>query len=370
MRLAIIRRLYSDFGGAEIFINRLISQLNLEDVSIISNKWTTSNQPTKFIHADQSGLTRKSRLIRFNQSVSEILRKENFDITQSHERMCGIDIFRAGDGVHASWLEKLSRESGHTKKFWLKHDPYHQEVLRLEKLMAQDSRITFVANSTMTKNDLINYLNLPQDRIVTIKNGFDNSQIKLPTPQEKLTSKLKLGINPDLPFILFVGSGFERKGAHLLVKTAEISPDIQIGIVGKDKRLDKLKTIIHQKKLENRVFIYGPQKDIAQYYQAADIFCLPSLYDSFSNAVLEALAYGLPCVLTENVGMHDAVNLFYAGTSCQRNFESIADAIRLAINNKTQLSTNALALSKKYSNENSSKAWADLYQSIMNAKTK
>lgn len=370
MRLAIIRRSYSDFGGAEIFINRLLEQLNLEDVSIISSDWPSTSQKINYIHAGQPGFTRRSRLINFNKSVSEILKKHNFDIIQSHERMSGIDIFRAGDGVHASWLEKLSNESGFTKKFWLSQDSYHQEILRLEKLMAQDSRITFVANSAMTKNDLENYLNLSPNRIVTIKNGFDNSKIEPPSIEEKHDAKFNLGIDPDLPFVLFVGSGFQRKGAHLLVKVAEIYPNIQVGIVGKDKYLDQLINYVHRKKLQTRVFVYGPQKEIGRFYKAADIFCLPSLYDSFSNAVLEALAYGLPCVLTPNVGMHDAVNLFYAGTSCERNIESIADAIKKALNNQSQLSANALSLSNKYSSENSSEAWAMLYQSIMNSKVK
>lgn len=370
MRLAIIRRTYSDFGGAEIFINRLINQLHLDDVSVISNKWPTSNGQTNFIRADHSGFSRKSRLLRFNQSVKDIIKSTHFDIVQSHERMCGIDIFRAGDGVHASWLEKLSGECGYAKKFWLNHDPYHQEVLRLEKLMAQDSRIKFVANSVMTRNDLINYLNVPINRIVTIKNGFDNSGIKPLPPEEKWKAKINLGINPNLPFILFVGSGFQRKGAFLLTKVAEILPNIQVGIVGKDKALDQLRKKIHAKKLQNRVFIYGPQKETAAYFDAADIFCLPSLYDSFSNAVLEALAHGLPCILTPNVGMHDAVELFYAGTSCDRTIESIANAIETCSKNQSQFAQNALSLSKKYMLENSSQAWENLYQSILNEKSK
>lgn len=370
MKLAIIRRTYSDFGGAEVFINRLVNSLNLDDVSIISNKWQTANPQTKFIWADHKGFTRKSRLIKFNQSVSEILNSQNFDIVQSHERMLGIDIFRAGDGVHASWIEKLSNESGYAKKVWLKHDPYHQEIIRLEKLMAQDDRITFVANSLMTRNDLINYLNLAPNRIVTIKNGFDNSNITPSSEKEKRVVKANLGINPDLPLILFIGSGFQRKGAFLLAKVAEVLPSIQIGIIGKDKALHKLTSEVHSKKLQDRIFIYGPQKDTKPYLQAADIFCLPSLYDSFSNAVLEALAYGLPCVLTPNVGMHDAVQLFFAGQSCSRNVESIAHSIEKALKNQEQLSMNALNLSKKYSTENPNKAWGELYQSIMNAKAK
>ncbi len=368
MKLAIIRRNYSDFGGAEIFINRLVEQLNLDDVSIISNNWPTKDPNTKFIQAHQSGFSRKSKLIHFNQTVAKIIHSHKFDVIQSHERMCGIDIFRAGDGVHASWIDKFSNESGFAKKLFLKHDPYHNEVIRLEKLMAKDERIKFVANSLMTKNDLINYLNVPQERIFTIKNGFDSSQISRPTTDEKFQAKKDLGINPELPFVLFVGSGYQRKGAFLLAKAAELLPNIQIGIIGKDKKIQQLKSDIQSKNLQNRLFIFGPQKNIANYFKAADIFCLPSLYDSFSNAVLEALAFGIPCILTSNVGMHDAVSNFFAGIGCERNPDSIAHAIESGIKNQNQLSDNALFLSQKYSSETPVKEWAKLYQLIMSTK--
>jgi UDP-glucose:(heptosyl)LPS alpha-1,3-glucosyltransferase len=368
MKLAIIRRNYSDFGGAEIFINRLIEQLKLDDVSIISNNWPTTDSNKKFIQAQQSGFSRKTNLIHFNQSVANIIKSYNFDVIQSHERMCGIDIFRAGDGVHASWIDKFSTESGFAKKLFLRHDPYHNEVMRLEKLMARDERIKFVANSLMTKNDLINYLNVPQERIFMIKNGFDSSKISRPTTAQKFQAKIDLGINPELPFVLFVGSGYQRKGAFLLAKAAELLPNIQIGIIGKDKKFHQLKSDVQANNLQNRVFLFGPQKNIAIYYKAADIFCLPSLYDSFSNAVLEALAFGIPCILTTNVGMHDAVSTFFAGISCQRNPDSIAHSIELALKSQRQLSDNALFLSQKYSNETPLKDWANLYQLVMSTK--
>jgi UDP-glucose:(heptosyl)LPS alpha-1,3-glucosyltransferase len=368
MKIAIIRRRYTEYGGAEIFIERLTQQMALDGPSIISTEWNTKDKNINFIQAKDSGLSRKSRLVKFNQSVSKILKAKKFDIIQSHERMLGVDIFRAGDGVHASWLDKLSSESSFIKNFWLRHDGYHQEVLRLEKLMAQDSRIQFVANSSMTKNDLINYLNVPQNRIFTIKNGFDNSEIIPASLEEKIKSKINLGLNPDCPHILFVGSGFERKGAFFLAEAAKLLPNIQISIVGKDKKLSLLEKYINSQKLESRVFIRGPQKNINQYYESADVFCLPSLYDSFSNAVLEALAYGIPCVLTQNVGMHDAVSSFLAGHNCIRNPESIASAIDKTLGSIDQLSINARSLSNQYATNQPMTQWANLYKHVMDSK--
>ncbi len=79
--------------------------------------------------------------------------------------------------------------------------------------------------------------------------------------------------------------GFARKGAFELVQALKLLPAFQLIIVGKDKKLRKIHKLVHQYDLTNRVIITGPQHDVKPYLNAADIFCLPSSYDSFPNAV-------------------------------------------------------------------------------------
>ena len=66
--------------------------------------------------------------------------------------------------------------------------------------------------------------------------------------------------------------------------------------------------------------------------------------------------------------MHDAVSTFFAGILCERNPDSIAHSIELALKSQSQLSDNALFLSQKYSNETPLKDWANLYQLVMSTK--
>jgi UDP-glucose:(heptosyl)LPS alpha-1,3-glucosyltransferase len=171
-----------------------------------------------------------------------------------------------------------------------------------------------------------------------------------------------------MPTVIFVGSGFSRKGAFELVTAIQQLPNFQLIVVGHDKNLAKLKKYIATSKLTKRVLVTGPQKDIAPYLNASDIFCLPSLYDSFPNAILEALCSGLPIVTTDAVGTADAIIENHAGCLCKKESKSIKNALEYVRNNQDKFSANALALSKKYDIKIATQRWLNLYNRLIAAK--
>ena len=107
--------------------------------------------------------------------------------------------------------------------------------------------------------------------------------------------------------ILFVGSGFERKGLKALLRATQHfrSENWRLLIVGKGKWSKYLKFI--PANLRSKVLYKEPTPDIEKYYSAADIFALPSIYEPFGNANLEALASGLPVITTRNCGSADII---------------------------------------------------------------
>jgi len=124
MRLAIIRRRYSPFGGAERFIERIAPRLAQRGITptILAEEWRSGG--VRFIPVGSSGLTRTARFHSFQKSVQAALETESkagqgFDLIQSHERITGVNIFRLGDGVHAAWLKRLQQESGGLRSWWL-----------------------------------------------------------------------------------------------------------------------------------------------------------------------------------------------------------------------------------------------------------
>lgn len=99
--------------------------------------------------------------------------------------------------------------------------------------------------------------------------------------------------------ILFVGSGFERKGLRFAIDAVRsLGPNFRLLVAGRGRA---------QLASGSSVQRLGPVHDLPTLYAAADIFLLPTLYDPFSNACLEALAVGLPVITTRANGFSEII---------------------------------------------------------------
>ena len=375
MKIAIIRRKFNPFGGAEQFITRTIQGLSAFNIqaSIIAESWASADDtPTlagqNWIKVEVYGTTRAAKFLSFQQSVASILSTHDFDLVQSHERLLGADIYRLGDGIHASWIKRLAKVSPWYTRLWLKIDPYHRAVIRTERAMAQDPHLTYVANSTLVQQELMDWYNVPKSRVVLIENGIDTKAFTPTLPAQRAAEKIKLGLNSLQPTVLFVGSGFARKGAFELLQAINRLPEFQLMIVGHDKQLAKLNKRVKTLKLEKKVLVLGAQRDIKNYLAAADLFCLPSLYDPLPNAVLEALCSALPVIVTDAVGIADAVTQHNAGVICNKEAASIAKALQHTWQNREAMSQSALNLSKNYDLAKASQQWLALYNTLIEKK--
>ena len=109
--------------------------------------------------------------------------------------------------------------------------------------------------------------------------------------------------------LLFVGSGFQRKGLYFVIKALPLvlkQADVRLVVVGQgnQKKADRLAEKLG---VLDKISFVGPVKEVAPYYREADVFVLPSIYEPFSNACLEAMAYGLPIVTTEMNGASEDI---------------------------------------------------------------
>jgi len=369
MKIAIIRRKFTPFGGAENFILRTSSGLSALGIKffIISERWKRNAHPSRdipWLEAKSSGFFRFSRFLSFQRSVKKIISTHHFDLIQSHERLTGVDIYRLGDGIHAAWVDRIKNISPWYKKIWLNIDPYHQRIIQIEKEMSEDNNLFYVANSELVKKELSEYYKVPKSRIRVIENGIDIKSFHPASTSKKESSKKKLALDPTLPVILFVGSGFERKGAFELVEAIKLLPKFQAIIVGQDKKIQQIKNLARGQK----ILITGPQDNIQQYLDASDIFCLPSLYDSLPNAALEALCCGLPVVLTKDVGLAPHIEKNLAGVICKKDKYSIANALMKAWQKRKLFSKNALKASKAFDIQIKNKEWLHLYNELLNKK--
>lgn len=371
MKLAIIRRRYTPYGGAERFIERLVPRLGERGIAttIIAEKWTPpdANGAPCVIEARARGWTRAARFRSFGENVARVLAENHFDLVQTHERLTGADIYRAGDGVHAAWIARQERESPGWRSAWLRSDPYHRAVIETERRMASDDRLHVVANSALVMDELHRLLGIPHERLTLIPNGVDTAHFAPATAEQRARCREAWNLPPDAPVACFVGSGFARKGAFRLVEAMRHLPEVSLLVCGRDKAAAALESAARKSGAGARIRLTGPLDDVRAVLHAADVFVLPSLYDPSPNAALEALACGLPVVTTDDVGGARELAQAGAGFVCTRDPEDIAAAVGRAVDadNRAAMSRHAREFALGFDRETVLRQWLDFYAARM-----
>ena len=313
MKIAIIRQRYNPYGGAERFVERALGALANEgaEVTLITRNWDGApREGFRQITCDPAysrllgGRTARDRS--FAACAQAEMARGGFDITQSHERIPGCMIFRAGDGVHAAWLAHRARALGPLQRLAQKLSGYHRYVLSAEKAMFEHPALrAVICNSPMVAAEVSSYYGLPADKLPVIYNGVDTAVFHPSLADEfRAATRAQAAIPQDAPLLLFVGSGFERKGVPQLLRAfaAARTGEAHLVIVGADRKLKAMQALAARLGLARRVHFTGPLKDVRPWYGAADGFVLPTLYDPCPNAALEALACGLPIVTSTTCG--------------------------------------------------------------------
>lgn len=320
MKLAIVRQKYTPFGGAERFVERAIGALLAQgvDVEIIAREWAApsteagAHPPVLRLNPIYAGRTWRDAS--FALAVQRIMLSGKYDLVQSHERIPGCHIYRAGDGVHATWLDL--RAAAHTPHASMVRagqflSPWHTYVLGAEAAMFRHPDLrAVICNSRMVRDDIARRFNVAADKLHVIYNGVDLRQFHPNLRNEYyFEQRRKLGADGTADFarpaMLFVGSGYRRKGLPTLLSamSAMQRGDVQLWVVGRDKEEAAMRRLAQKLGIDQRVHFCGPQADVRPFYAAANLFVLPTVYDPLPNAALEALACGLPVVTTPACGV-------------------------------------------------------------------
>ena len=248
---------------------------------------------------------------RFANAACELL-KTKTGLIQSHERIPCCDIFRAGDGSHAAFIEHRSRGSRATSIFLRSH-PYHRSVIALEREMFTGKHLrAVIVNSQMVADEIVRLYSVPPERIYQIPNGIDLNRFK---PEmrgiHREIKRKELGTSASQPVLLFVGSGYKRKGLDTAIKSLSKSrSDAELWVIGSDRNPGWYEAMAAPLGLSGRIRMIGPVKDPVPYYAAADALILPTVYDPFPSTVIEAMACGLPVITSTGCGAREAVSQF------------------------------------------------------------
>ena len=377
MKIAIIRQKFVNYGGAEQFVSgytRYLAEMGHE-VHIYANQWTPSHHPNVKIHSVRA-FTRNSflRVLSFALFALQAISFRSYDIVQSHERIWHQDIYRAGDGCHREWLERRSSYLPFIKRFFLKFNLFHQLILRLEKRIFEKGECKkIIAISEMVKRDILKHYRLPEDRVKVVYNGIQLDRFD-PSNKKYFYDEVRqqLRISDQEVMILFVGSGFERKGLEYLIKSIQYvkEKNWRLVLVGKGN-WEKYLNFTTKKKQE-KITCLEPIDEIEKLYAAADFFILPSIYEPFGNANLEALASGLPIITSQNTGASEIITPKKEGIILEdpSNSKSIAEAIDYLMDpkNREPMVSAARSLAEKFTQQRNASEMLKIYQEFIEYK--
>lgn len=373
LRLAIVRQKYRPDGGAERFISRALEALGSEqlDLNIITRHWQGIPHPDWHLHiCNPAKWGRISRERGFARAARACWEREKFDIVQSHERIAGCDIFRAGDGVHRVWLEQRARLVSPWQRLSATLSPYHRYVLQAEAGMFHSPALkAVICNSEMVKGDILRCFSLDASKIHVIHNAIDTYHFQPATEATRHASRQQLTLPDSATVLVYVGSGFERKGLKAAIEAVARSNRYLI-VVGQDKQLQRYQQLANQLNCLDRLRFVGVQQDVQPFYHAADGLLLPTLYDPFPNVVLEAMACGLPVITSTGCGGAEFITAGQEGFVCDAlNINALNRAIN-AIPSLAVDSCMGEAARRKvepYGPQRLAKALTSLYQQVLNA---
>ncbi len=335
-RIAMIRQRFRFDGGGERIVSRMKSILENQghDVTLITRKWQESSDAV--ICCNPPKLTRVLRDSLFAKQALQASREHGFDLVQSHERIPGSMVYRAGDGVHASWLEQRSRTMSWLSRQSQRLSSYHRYVLHAEKELFEHPDLkAVICNSRMVQQEIAERFSIDASKLKLIYNGVDTDLFHPKLKEHRVSLRKELNIPENASVYLFVGSGFQRKGVNRLLKALkEIAAGYAI-IVGRDKSMKHSERLCQDWGIADRVRFVGVQKEVAPYYGAADAFVLPTLYDPFPNSIMEAMAAGLPVITSTKCGGAEFIQNSENGFICDAlDHHSMVDAMNYVNSNE------------------------------------
>lgn len=184
---------------------------------------------------------------------------------------------------------------------------YYQLLCALENSVYRRKKVRLVAVSRHTANQLFQYFG--RQHVAIIPNGVDSSHFSPSArTQKREQARKELSCPPDVRLLLLVGNDLWNKGLPTLLEALTQCSDLpwKLWVVGSDSTVD-FSAGIQQRNLRENVIFAGETSDILSYYAAADVYVAPSLEDSFNLPALEAMACGLPVILSSSAGMSEYI---------------------------------------------------------------
>ncbi len=295
MRIALVIRRFAADGGAERACFNLARGLAARGHEV--HAFAQRHAPLEGVRARPVPADGFFRHASFAAHARRLLEKEPFDIIHSFARTSRQDVLRLGGGTHREYLARTEGEYSALGRLWRRIRPKERFELLLEReSLAPGAYRRIVAVSRRVKDEVVRHYAVPPDAVAVVYNGVDAAAFR-PDLEARARVRRELGIAGDDYLLLFCGTGFRRKGLDYAIAAVDRVPAARLLVAGEGSA-----------PAHPRVRMLGRRDDVAALAAAADALILPTLYDPFPNVCLEAMAAGLPVIVSRVAGVSEIID--------------------------------------------------------------
>lgn len=370
MKIAVVIPKYGLVGGAETFVFELCERLALRkefEIHVFANKWQSGKGPIVFHKVPIIRFPHFLGPISFAYFVHQRIRQDDYALVHSHERIFEMDLFTFHGIPHKTWIKKVRKRPltlfDHATA-WVEQRGFSNKKLQM-----------VMPVSRLVQEEIQKRYGFLGDKLLVNSPGVDTERFSSLDPQQcRKEIFLRYGFSPEDVVVLFVSMNFELKRLDLVLKgiagvvsREKKKADVKLLVVGKGD-VKRFGGLARDLGISDRVVFTGVTREVEKYYLAADIFVMPSRFDTFGLVVLEAMAAGLPVIISRSVGARDLIEHGVNGFILSED-PSISEIVTslssiLVREKRLHMGENSRRVALRYSWDKTASRVADVYHQL------
>ena len=329
MQLAIAIFKYFPYGGVQRDMMKVAREMlqRGHTVKIFTLRWHAPDLDEAGIEVEVMpvvGLTRHDQYDRFAEDVNNAIRAGHFDLVMGFNKMAGLDVYYAGDSCY---IEKANTQ----RSAWYRLLPRYRSFFAAEKAVFDvQSSTEILCISDVEVPRYRHYYRTAAERFHTLPPGIERDRIAPPNLAEARDEfRAELQITAEDLMLLFVGSGFKKKGLDraLLAVAAlplELRRHVKMYVIGRDKAA-AFERMAMRLGLKDQITFYSEGRDdVPRFLFSADALLHPAYDEAAGMVIVEAMLAGLPALVTKDCGYAKYLSDYNAGIVLANPFSQLS----------------------------------------------
>jgi UDP-glucose:(heptosyl)LPS alpha-1,3-glucosyltransferase len=250
---------------------------------------------------DVRALSNHRRYARFHQQMTTHLQHHPVDILVGMNKMPGLDVYYAGD---TCYQEKALKQRG----WWYRLTPRYRHFAAVERAVFAAQSPTRILTITDVETPIYQrHYQTPDERFFGLPPGIERDRVAPPDATAvRQAFRAEFGLSEDQLLLLFVGSGFRKKGLDRVLRAIAALPEtltnrLQLFVIGSDNAVP-FQRLARRFGLKDCVRFFPGRDDVPRFLFAADALVLPAYDEAAGMIILEAAFAGLPALVSANCG--------------------------------------------------------------------